>query len=154
MLITQDMLDFIGLLKKHRVKYVLVGGFAVIFYGYIRTTQDIDFLILPSKDNARKLFKALEEFGFGNAGFTQNIFAKEGTAIHLGAEPNRIDILTSLKGASNHSIFSNKKRIQYKGISLNIISHKHLIESKKYSTRLKDLADADMLKKTIKKRIV
>jgi hypothetical protein len=153
MLITQDMLDFIGLLNKYRVKHVLVGGFAVIFYGYIRTTQDIDFLVFPSKDNARKLLKALKEFGFGGTGFTQDIFTKKGTAIHLGAEPNRIDILTSLKGVSNRSIFSNKKRIQYKGISLNIISHKDLIESKKHSTRHKDLADADMLKNIVRKKL-
>ncbi|MBN2037305.1 MAG: hypothetical protein JW768_11230 [Chitinispirillaceae bacterium] len=94
MLITRDMTDFVLLLKKNRVRYMLVGGFAVIYYGYVRTTQDIDILVLPTPDNAEKMMKVLKEFGFGGAGFTRDVFEKEGAAIHLGTEPNRIFIRT------------------------------------------------------------
>ena len=83
---------------------------------------------------------------------SQDIFEKEGTAIHLGAEPNRIDILTSLKGVSNTAIFENMKRIRYKGISLNIISLKDLLECKRHSNRSKDLADVDVLMKMAAKK--
>ncbi|MDD5674968.1 MAG: nucleotidyltransferase [Chitinivibrionales bacterium] len=148
MLITKDMLDFIRLLKKHKVEYMLVGGFAVIYYGYVRTTQDVDILIYPSSKNSLKLLAVLKEFGFGGAGFTKDIFDKPGAAIHLGVEPNRIDILTSLKSISNDSAFKNKKHILYKGISLNVISFTDLIECKRHSIRPKDLADVDELKKT------
>ena len=148
MVITKDMTDFVHLLNSHKVKYMLVGGFAVIYYGYVRTTQDIDLLVFPSSENAEKMLKVLKEFGFGEAGFTRDIFEKEGAAIHLGTEPNRIDILTSLKGVSNASIFSNLKKVRYKGISLNVISFNDLIECKKHSTRPKDIADADVLEKT------
>jgi predicted nucleotidyltransferase len=148
MLITSDMIDFIQLLKRNKVKYTLVGGFAVIYYGYVRTTQDIDFLIFPSPENAQKILKTLIEFGFGGAGFTSDIFEKEGTAIHLGAEPNRIDILTSLKGVSNAAIFSHLKKIRYKGLSLNVISLKDLMNCKRHSLRQKDLADVEVLEKT------
>ena len=151
MLITRDMTDFVRLLKKNKVKYVLVGGFAVIYYGYVRTTQDIDIVVLPSRENAGKMLKVLKQFGFGGAGFTLDVFEKEGTAIHLGAEPNRIDILTSLKGVSNRSIFAHAKRVRHKGISLKVISFRDLLACKKHSTRPKDLADADMLEKTAKK---
>lgn len=147
MLITQDMIDFILFLKKHKVKFVLVGGFAVSYYGYVRTTQDIDVLIFPSPANAKKMVKVLKDFGFGGIGFSQAVFEKEGTAIHLGAEPNRIDILTSLKGVSNDSIFLHKKLIRFRNILLNVISFKDLINCKRKSTRLKDLADAEMLEK-------
>ena len=152
MLITQDMIDFIVLLKRHRVKYAVVGGFAVILYGNIRTTQDLDFLIYPSQKNARKMIRALEDFGFGGVGLTQDIFTREGTAIHLGAEPNRIDILTSLKDASNDLIFSHLRRIRYKGLTLNVISRKDLMTSKRHSTRLKDRADVEILEKTTTKK--
>ena len=151
MLITSDMIDFIRLLKKNKVRYVLVGGFAVIYYGYIRTTQDIDILVLPTAENAERMLAALKQFGFGSAGFTRAVFEKEGTAVHLGAEPNRIDILTSLKGVSNASVFSNLKKIRYKGISLNVISFRDLVKCKKHSSRLKDRADAEMLEKTSEK---
>lgn len=152
MLITRDMVDFIRILKNHRVKHVLVGGFAVIYYGYVRTTQDIDILIYPSKANAKKLLKALDEFGFGDIEFTQELFEREGTAIHLGAEPNRINVLTVLKGVANKDVFARMKRIQYKKISLNVISYRDLIDCKRQSTRLKDLADVDMLEKSRAKR--
>ncbi len=153
MLITQDMKDFIRLLKKHKVEYVLVGGFAVFYYGYVRTTQDIDFLIFPSSENAEKMLAVLNDFGFGNIGFSKAVFEKKGSAIHLGAEPNRIDILTSLKGVSNRLIFAHKKEILFKKLSLNIISYMDLLQCKKKSSRLKDLADAEMLiKKNLPKK--
>jgi predicted nucleotidyltransferase len=151
MFFSQDMIDFFQLLKKHKVQYVVVGGFAVIYYGYVRTTQDIDILSLPTAENAKKMLDVLREFGFGEVGFTQENFQKEGTAIHLGAEPNRIDILTSLQNVSNSAVFSRVKRIRHKGLSLNIISLEDLLACKRQSSRLKDRADVEMLENTAKK---
>lgn len=153
MFISQDMIDFIHLLKRNKVRYVLVGGFAVIYYGYVRMTQDMDVLIEPTRENAMKMMNVLQEFGFGAVGFSQSIFEKEGMAIHLGAEPNRIDILTSLKGVSNSTIFLNLKRIRYKGLLLNVISLKDLLACKRHSDRAKDLADVEVLEKTIGKKV-
>jgi Nucleotidyl transferase of unknown function (DUF2204) len=152
MLITSDMIDFIKLLKQHKVKYALVGGFAVIYYGYVRTTQDIDILIFPSPENARRVLAALVAFGFGGAGFTAEMFEREGSAVHLGSEPNRIDILTSLKGVSNDVIFSRLKRIRHKGLSLSVISFADLLNCKRHSTRSKDLADVEALEETAAKK--
>ena len=101
MLFSTDMKDLISLFHKHDIAYVLVGGFAVNYYGYPRMTQDIDFLLYPSKQNAENVMNALREFGFGNAGIPQELFEKTGAAVHLGAEPNRIDLLTHLTGVSN-----------------------------------------------------
>lgn len=65
MVFTEDMKDIINLFERYGVQYALVGGFAVNFYGYVRTTQDIDFLLFPSKENADNVMNALTEFGFG-----------------------------------------------------------------------------------------
>ena len=92
--------------------------------------------------------KSLKEFGFGKAGIPQKYFETEGTAIHLGVEPNRIDLLTHLKGVSNDEIFSNMHLVKYKGTIVNIISFEDLLASKKKSERQRDLADADELEKT------
>jgi hypothetical protein len=113
------MKEFIDLLEKYQVEYVVVGGFAVNYYGYIRTTQDIDILIFPSLKNAQNMIDALDEFGFGSAGITRGCFETEGTAVHLGVEPNRIDLLTNLKGVSNEEIFKRKKRQNRKALILN-----------------------------------
>lgn len=152
MFLTQDMKEFIELLEKHQVEYVVVGGFAVNYYGYIRTTQDIDFLIFPSSQNSQKMIDALDDFGFGNAGITGDIFENAGNAVHLGVEPNRIDLLTNLKGVSNEEVFKKKKRVKYKNIFLNIIDLSDLLDCKRCSDRLKDLADVEELEKTIKEK--
>lgn len=88
MLFSDDMKELIELMDRHNIQYVLVGGFAVNYYSYVRTTPNIDFLIYPSEDNAIKMMQALTDFGFGNAGIPQEYFAKEGSAIHIGVEPN------------------------------------------------------------------
>lgn len=147
MLFTEDMRDLIEFFEKHEVEYVLVGGFAVNYYGYVRTTQDIDILVYPSLSNAQKIIEALKEFGFGEAGISKDYFEKEGTAIHLGVEPNRIDILTHIQGISNNEIFAKKLRVKFENIHLNIISKQDLLLGKKSSKRPKDLADADELEK-------
>jgi hypothetical protein len=71
-----DLREFIGLLNSHSGRYVVVGGFAVAFHGYPRMTGDIDFLVEPSEENARKLEAVLEDFGFGGLGLTAEDFAK------------------------------------------------------------------------------
>ena len=100
MILTDDMVEFLGLIYKYGVEFVLVGGHAVNYYGYVRTTQDIDLLIYPSSNNAQRMMAALGDFGFGDAGIPASLFETTGSAIHLGNEPNRIDLLTTLKGTS------------------------------------------------------
>lgn len=147
MFFSDDMKSLIELFNKHGVSYVLVGGFAVNYYGYVRTTQDIDFLLYPSKENADKVMTALNDFGFGKAGIPKDIFEEAGNAVHLGVEPNRIDLITHLLGVSNDQVFSNFKRVEMDGILVNIIAYGDLIKSKKASKRLRDLADAEELEK-------
>lgn len=150
MFLSPDMKDLIKILHKKNVKYALVGGFAVNYYGYIRTTQDIDFLIYPSSDNADRMMETLSIFGFGEAGIPKEYFTKEKAAIHIGVEPNRIDFLTSLKGLDNDTIFKNLQDAEIENIAVKIISLTDLIKVKKYSERLKDKADAEELEKNIK----
>ena len=116
MLFTQDREDLIKAFENNGVQYVLVGGYAVNYYGYVRSTQEIDFLVMPSLENAQKVMKALSDFGFGGAGIPQEYFEREGTAVHLGVEPNRIDLLTRLRGISNETIFRNKERVAHVGV--------------------------------------
>jgi hypothetical protein len=145
--LTRDMNDLLDIFDKNDVKYMIIGGFAVICYGYVRITQDIDFLVYPSKVNAKKMMKSLTEFGFGNAGIPLKCFEQEGTAVHIGVEPNRIDFLTCVQGASNDLLFEDIHQVDYAGRILKIISKDNLIKVKKATGRLKDLADAEELEK-------
>ena len=145
MFFSDDMRDLLELFETHGVRYMLIGGFAVNFYGYMRTTQDIDLLVYPSPENAEAMMMALAEFGFGGAGIPRDSFEKEGTAIHLGVEPNRIDLLTYLKGVDNDRLFSNMRRGAIEDVEVNIISREDLIAAKKHSDRPRDRADVEEL---------
>jgi len=144
-----DMWDLLELFDKHGVMYMLVGGHAVNYYGYVRTTQDIDILVYPSVKNAQAIMKALGEFGFAGAGIPREYFERVGSAVHLGVEPNRIDLLTHLgSGVSNDTLFKNKRRVELQGEQIDIISLEDLISVKRSSSRLRDQADAQELEKT------
>ncbi len=118
MFFSNDMKELLLLFERNQVKYVLVGGFAVNYYGYVRMTQDIDVLLYPSKENAANVMISLDAFGFGNTGIPEELFEKEGSAIHLGVEPNRIDLLTRLKSPANDRIFTNALRVIIDGIGI------------------------------------
>lgn len=90
---------------------------------------------------------ALEEFGFGDTGIPKRYLEREGGAIHLGVEPNRIDLLTTLDSVDNDRIFGNVIRGSLGTIKINIIALGDLIEVKDRSSRLKDRADAEELRR-------
>jgi len=147
MLLTEDMTDFIRILQRREARFLIVGGFAVNYYGYIRTTQDIDLLIYPSRENAGRMMDALKEFGFGNAGIPRSCFEHEGNVVHLGVEPNRIDLLTSLKGLDKDDLFDRSIVATCDDLTFPIISYCDLLAAKMASSRAKDRADVEELKK-------
>jgi len=142
-----DMTKLLGLFGRFGVRYVLVGGHAVNYYGYVRTTQDMDLLVLPTTENAKRVMDALSAFGFGGAGIPRELFERDRGAVHLGVEPNRIDILTSLKGVDNTTIFEGADDVEIDGVDVSIISFEDLLQVKRNSDRPRDLADADELSK-------
>ncbi len=144
---SDDMKALIRLFNRHGVRYVLVGGHAVNYYGYVRTTQDMDVLVLPTSDNAVRVMGAIEDFGFAGAGIPLQLFEREGGVVHLGVEPNRIDILTSLVGVQNDEIFARSQVVEIDDVELNIIAFEDLLRVKRGSKRPRDLADADELNK-------
>jgi len=146
-LLSADMKTLIRLFEKHGVEYTLVGGHAVNYYGYVRMTQDMDLLVQPSVENAGRVMEALGAFGFGGARIPGELFERDGGAVHLGVEPNRIDILTSLKGVTNEKIFQGSRAVMIDGVSVNVISLEDLLEVKRSSDRARDLADAEELAK-------
>jgi hypothetical protein len=64
-LFSKDAQAFLQLLARHQVRYLVIGGAAVIYHGYPRLTGDIEFLYDCSSENARRLWSALVEFWGG-----------------------------------------------------------------------------------------
>ena len=141
----EDFKDFIQLLNKNNVRYLLVGGWAVAAHGHPRTTKDIDFLISVEKNNIVKLKKALYEFGAPPINFED--FNKEGSFIKMGIEPIRIDIIKEASGIDLDDCYIRKKIMKIEGIKIKVISLEDLIINKKASGRSQDIADAEKLEK-------
>lgn len=144
---TREFREFAALLNKHRVKYVLVGGYAVGWHGHPRVTKDIDFLVERSPENAAKLVAVLEEFGLSCLGLKQEDFLEESSGVFFGLPPHRIDLLNFADGITFDEAWATKVEAQQDGEPLLIISRELLIKNKLAAGRLQDLADAATLQR-------
>lgn len=146
-----DVKDFIKLLAKYNVRYVIVGGEAVIYYGFVRLTGDIDFFYESSAENANKLFSALLEFWQGNIPGIKKVddLIGEDVIIQFGIIPNRIDLITSIDAVEFKEVWENRLEekilIGNKECPLYFIGLDQLIKNKESAKRDKDLVDVKYL---------
>ena len=152
MILSDDFNDFIRLLNKHEARYVLVGGWAVIFEGYPRLTGDMDILVDSSLDNAKRVLQVLTDFFGSTIGYTIDDLTRPDNVLMMGKPPNRIDILTSISGVTFDQVFETSHFYEEGDLRIRCIHINELIRNKEASGRLKDLADADILKKIRAKR--
>jgi len=96
--LSDDFKEFLQLLNSEKIEYLIVGGYAVSYYGYPRPTGDLDVWIAIDPANAERLVGALTKFGFGSAGATTDLFLTPGRVVRMGRPPLRIEILSSISG--------------------------------------------------------
>lgn len=153
MKVEKDFEDFVELLNKCKVKYLIVGAYALALYAEPRNTGDIDIFIQRSDENAQKMLNVIEEFGFAGLELSLKDFTAEEMIIQLGFQPVRIDIITSISGVNFDEAYEFRAEKQFGRTKANFISKEFLIKNKKASARTKDLADLELLLKVIKKNI-
>ena len=147
MLFEQDFIEFVELLNKHRVKYMVVGAYALSVHGRPRHTGDLDIWIKPDVENASKLISVIEDFGFEQLGLTEEDFLRENYVTQLGYPPLRIDILNAISGVDFEEAYDARMEMEIDGLQVSFISINDLISNKLASGRAKDLGDVDSLKK-------
>ncbi len=140
-----DFKEFLKLLASNRVEYLLIGGYAVGYYGYPRPTGDMDIWIGISPANARRVVKALREFDFTAS---TKKFLQENSVIRMGVPPFRLEILTTIDGVSFPECYAARQTVVIDGVEVNLIDLHHLRLNKKTSGRLKDLSDLENLPKS------
>jgi hypothetical protein len=140
-----DFKEFLKLLNAQQVEYLLIGGYAVGYYGYPRATADMDIWIAVHPQNAKRVVSALREFGFDVPGLSLDLFLKEGQIIRMGEPPLRIEIATTISGVEFDECFAERRVEVFDDIQINFISLKHLKVNKKASGRHKDLNDLENL---------
>jgi predicted nucleotidyltransferase len=145
--LNRDFLEFIGLLDEEAVDYLIVGGYAVGIHGFPRYTGDIDFFVATSRENADRLIRVFERFGFGDIGLTPSDFLIEDFVVEIGREPRKIQVLTGIDGVLFDECLRNRIEIQHQGRVLKVIGKEDLIRNKAASGRAKDLIDLTELRK-------
>ncbi|RJP74935.1 MAG: hypothetical protein C4524_12370 [Candidatus Zixiibacteriota bacterium] len=143
--IQPDFREWAELLNAHEVEYLIVGSMALAHHGAPRATGVIDFLVRPSAENAPRVLKALDEFGFGSLGFTVEDLTNLHNVIQLGYQPVRIDIITSITGVSWEEAWQGRDQGNYGGVPVYYLGKREFIMNKRASGRKKDLADLEEL---------
>ncbi len=144
-MLNQDFKEFIQLLNNNQVKYLIIGGYAVAIHGHPRYTKDLDIWIEMDADNAQKLMRVLEEFGFGSLGLTPEDFQTPDQIVQLGYPPHRIDLITTPDGINFDTCYQSKIQIMIDNITVNFIDLDNLRINKQASGRFQDLADLENL---------
>lgn len=147
-MLNQDFREFIQSLNDNRVDYLVVGGYAVAFYGHPRYTKDIDIWLRPSENNAQAVVTALAQFGFGSLDIDKEDFLHPDRIIQLGYPPARIDLLTTIPGVDFDKCYQARVETLMDGLPISFIDLDNLLTNKRASGRLQDLADVENLEST------
>ena len=144
-MLNEDYRDMLHALTDEKVKFILVGAYALAAHGYPRATMDIDIWVMPSPENADAVLRALRRFGAPLHNLTKKDLLKDGTIFQIGVAPRRIDIITSASGLKFEPTYRNSISVNIEGIEVRIPSIDDLILNKRATGRTKDLADAEAL---------
>lgn len=136
-------------LADNQVDFILIGGYAVIYHGYVRTTGDMDVWVRPTNENKEKLLEAFRKLGFDPEGIKQleKLDFTSVVVFHIGVEPERIDFLSKVEGLNFDEAFRQKEILNIKAHQIPILRLDDLIVNKLLTNRLKDKADVENLTK-------
>ena len=140
-----DFKELLECFNAHGIEYLVVGGYALAFHGAPRATGDIDLLVQPELENARRVVAALGDFGFPSLGLEPQELAVPDQVVQLGVVPVRADIITSLSGVSWDEAWQSRQQGAIAGVPVHFIGRDAYIVNKRAAGRLKDLADIEAL---------
>jgi hypothetical protein len=143
--VQQDFRDLLALFNAHKVDYIIVGAHALAYHGAPRYTGDMDILVRPDLENAKRILRALDEFGFGSLGLKVEDFTVPDKVVQLGVAPVRIDLVTSLTGVSGEEANAGRVGGSYGGLEVFYIGRRELILNKRALGRKKDIADLEAI---------
>ena len=103
-----DFKEFLRLLNSEQVEYLLVGGYAVGFYGFPRTTGDMDIWLAATVQNAERVVRVLRSFGFSQKSIPAESLLQPNQVLRMGVPPLRIELLTSVSGLAFDDCYPNR----------------------------------------------
>jgi len=142
-----DFRDLFAALNAADAEYLVVGAHALAAHGHVRATKDLDVWIRASPENAARVHRALAAFGAPLQGLSVEDLAGPDLIFQIGIPPVRIDVITSIDGVEFEAAWQERMSSEYADQRVCVLSRRHLIENKKASGRLQDLADVEYLEK-------
>jgi predicted nucleotidyltransferase len=146
---SRDYEEFLESFNDHGVRYLVIGAHAVAFHARPRATKDLDLLIEPTAENARRALAAIRHFfGGSDLGLTVDDLTEPDSIIQLGVAPSRIDLLSSLAAVSDFdSLWKARAQGRFSDVETQYLSLEDLILEKETSARDQDRADVKVLRR-------
>ena len=151
-MVDQDYEELFSTFNTYKIKYLVAGAHAVMFYSEPRYTKDIDVLVPAALNDPRRVYAALKAFGAPLRGLTPEDFRNPKMILQIGVAPVRVDILTSLPGVSTAEVWKHRRRSRYGKAPIHILGLTELIKAKQATGRPQDKLDLTKLGRTVKKR--
>ncbi len=145
--VNPDFRDLLRALCDERAEFLVVGGYAVMFFTAPRFTKDLDVWVKPTRANAERVLRALREFGAPRFALTVDELVDPETVFQMGVPPNRIDILTDLDAVTFDDAWKRRAPTTYGGIRVSMLGLDDLIANKRAVARPMDLLDAENLQR-------
>lgn len=140
-----DFSELLSLFNDYQVKYLIVGGYAVIRYAEPRFTKDLDLWVGADPQNAKAVFAALKAFGAPLANLTEQDFTEEGYFYQMGVPPLRVDVLMGIPGVVFAEAWERREEIELDEVRMPFISRQDLIAAKRAAGRPQDKMDLEAL---------
>ena len=137
--------EFLRLLNSHGVEYLVIGGYAVGYHGFVRATGDLDVWVGRTEQNAGALVAAFRDFGLGLPQLTKELFMEEGKIVRVGVPPLRLEVFNRISGVGFAECHAARAEATIDGLRVPFIDLASLLKNKAASGRPKDLADIDAL---------
>lgn len=145
MFINSDFSELLKIFNDNGVKYLVIGGYALIQYAEPRYTKDLDLWVRVGSANASAVFNALSAFGAPLNGLSEQDFSEEGYFYQMGRPPVRVDVLMGIPGPSFDDAWQRRNEVDFDGLLVPFISRGDLILTKRAAGRPQDLLDAELL---------
>ncbi len=147
--------EILNALLHNQVEFLMIGGYAVIFHGYERTTGDMDLWLQPMNENKEKVIKALAGVGFASNDLNElsKLDFSKPIVFSIGNPPEKIDFMTLINQVSFDEAYRNRTSIPLEGLQIPVINLKELILSKINTGRAKDAADVEELQKILSRHL-
>lgn len=147
----KDFQDFLALLAKHKVRHLVVGGYAVAVHGYPRFTGDLDIFIALDPQTAESVADAFYEFGFSKTDIDAHAFLVPKSIVEVGREPLKLHVMNAISGVVFDEAYERRETVRIDDLEVPFIGYEDLVRNKSATGRGKDKVDIEELQRRRKR---